>query len=30
MLHNEKINDLHFPPKGDMDGACDIYGAEDR
>jgi len=30
MLHNEKNHDLHFPPKGDMNGACDMYGGEDR
>ena len=30
MLHNEKIHDLHFQPKGDMDGAFDMYGGEDR
>jgi hypothetical protein len=30
MLHNEKIHDLHFPPKVDMDGACDMNGGEDR
>ena len=30
MLHNEKSHDLHFPPKGNMDGAYDMYGGEDR
>jgi hypothetical protein len=30
MFYNEKLHDLHFQPKGDMEGARSMYGGEDR